>query len=246
MSDSTTESPTQASESIDTQESVDVAAEQSDEGYVESRPQSDNRIEELQAQISQMAEQIAAIPTQLQELSKPKPQQLTPEQQQQLWQQDPNAALSNVLDQKMGKLKNDLQIEHQRQYWDDKAKQEFPVNDPKFKAQLKKEWEELRNDGLDPNSPRAVYRAAKNAALVMGIKEKKSQVTNQGTVPSAEAPAAVSQTKVGSRSAIPDNDPRVQVYMMSSSKPRTKEQINDFKQKLMIKDGLVKKPGRQR
>lgn len=108
-----------------------------------------------------------------------------------------------------------------RKTWDDKAKTDFPVSDPKFQMELKKVWNELRDSGLDPNHPRALYMAAKATAKNIGFK-KSTKSTSKSDEFTSEAPTAsrsgASRSSSSKVAMVSEDDPRVSFYRMRGEK----------------------------
>lgn len=125
----------------------------------------------------------------------------------------------------------------QRQQWDTKAKEEFPLSDPKFLREFKKEWKEQTDAGLDPRHPKAVYNVAKITARSVGVKKVEDPAERRETTQTSEAPSSRAQQverRGGSRSTVSDDDPRVKFYGMKNDK--SKEQVAAFKAKLSERD----------
>ncbi len=123
----------------------------------------------------------------------------------------------------------------QRQQWDDKAKSEFPLADPKFLLEFKREWKEQVAGGLDPNHPRAVYNVAKITARTSGVVKRPAK--DPETAQTSEAPSGASRQnrqQTSRTSPISDNDPRLAFYLMKGGK--SKEKIEAVKAKLAERD----------
>lgn len=124
----------------------------------------------------------------------------------------------------------------QRSVWDGKAKEEFPLADPKFLREFKKQWNEQVNSGLDPNHPKAIYNVAKITAREVGVKKPAPKV-DPDTVHTVEPTTRDSRpaaSRNSAKSAISESDPRLRFYMMNGN--RSKEQIESMKKKLADKD----------
>jgi len=125
----------------------------------------------------------------------------------------------------------------QRQLWDGKAKEEFPITDPKFQLELKKVWNEFQDSGLDPSHPKALYQIAKTTAQRLGTKKAPARAT-ANTEHTSEAPSS-SQTQVTARSGrkpgmVPEDDPRVRFYTMKGVKDPKK--VEAMRARLFEKD----------
>jgi hypothetical protein len=131
------------------------------------------------------------------------------------------------------------QSQNERQVWDDKAKADFPLTDPKFQLEVKKEWREQVAAGLNPNHPRALYNVAKIVARSSGVMKKPAktdaETTHSSEAPSTQRPASAQN---GRRSGVSDDDPRLAFYKMKGD--RTKDQIEAMKRKLSEKDAASK------
>lgn len=124
----------------------------------------------------------------------------------------------------------------ERREWDQKAKSEFPLSDPKFLLEFKREWGEQTAAGLDPNHPRAVYNVAKIVARAVGTKKpapRDAETAHTSEAPT-NSPRERQQSSRTTRTSVRDDDPRLQFYMMKGN--RTKEQIESVRQKLSERD----------
>lgn len=120
---------------------------------------------------------------------------------------------------------------NQRQQWDDKAKSDFPLADPKFLREFQKQWNDAVNSGLDAQHPKAIYQVAKQTAAAMGTSVKQAPRRDADVRDTAETPnRGGAQAPRTATAKIPDDDPRVRFYMMRGN--RTKEQVAAFKTKL--------------
>ncbi len=122
----------------------------------------------------------------------------------------------------------------QRQIWDDKAKSEFPLSDPKFRVEFKKMWRDQVASGLDPNHPRAVHNVAQLTARHIGVvkKPEKDAMTTQTS--EAATAAAAPRSRQGSQAKIADNDPRLAFYQMKGK--QSPEKLEALKKKLAARD----------
>lgn len=121
----------------------------------------------------------------------------------------------------------------ERQQWDAKAKSEFPLDDPKFQMEVRREWREQVQNGLDPNHPRALFNVAQITARTWGGK-KPSKTQDAETTLNSETPLNPSprnpRSGGSSQSKISDDDPRVRFYAMKHGK--NPDKIKAFKEKL--------------
>lgn len=139
--------------------------------------------------------------------------------------------LSNVVQQNQDLV--------QRQTWDDKAKSEFPLSDPKFLREFKREWREQTASGLDPRHPKAVYNVAQITARSMGVKKPAqakpdAETAHTSEAPSSNPPPRAAANRGGRPSTVADDDPRLRFYKMKGD--RTKDQIEAMKQRLGARD----------
>lgn len=135
---------------------------------------SEERFSSLNSTVSELAELVRSQQAQLAQFTKvltPQPKQYTQEELAQ------NPAL--LVRHELNQFKQEARIETQKQYWDEKAKTEFPVNDPKFKKALEAEWADLNESGF--NNPKSLYKACENAALKLGVKNKTATQATQTT-----------------------------------------------------------------
>jgi hypothetical protein len=123
---------------------------------------------------------------------------------------------------------------NERQRWDQKAKEEFPLNDPQFLLKFKQEWKEQTESGLDPRHPRAVYNVAKLVARSTGA--KKAPAKDADTAHTAEASTSQPSRQSSHRAGrlVSEDDPRLRFYAMKGN--RSKEQMEGMRKKLSEKD----------
>lgn len=190
----------------------------------------DTRYEELQSQIADISGAIQSMQAQFGETLR----QLTPTQRQDLKQdlnqmlrENPAEAFRTMFEENNNRLRGDLTSQWQRERFDQEVQAKYPVNDPKFKAALNRNWKVMVNRGLDPNHPQALLQAAEYTALQLGEKPK-TVVSNEYTGESSNP-----QPPRRSKSAIADTDPRIVTYMMTNP---SKEKLESFKQKLAASD----------
>lgn len=132
----------------------------------------------------------------------------------------------------------------QRETWDNKAKADFPLGDPKFMREFKREWGSMTADGgLDPNHPKAVYTVARTVARGWKSQTKSANTTHETSEPPSRASSDV--TRPGSRknAKVDDSDPRVKFYAMRGNK--TKDQIEKFKTRISEQDAKAERRGRR-
>lgn len=146
--------------------------------------------------------------------------------------------VKKIVRDSVASVANANQTLSQRQQWDEKAKSEFPLSDPKFLLEFKKEWREQVEAGLNPNHPKAVYNVAKITARMTGA-VKKATKSDAETAHTSEAPTTTGQRPASARSGhqrstVSDDDPRLAFYAMKGN--RTKEQLEAMKRKLGEKD----------
>ena len=131
------------------------------------------------------------------------------------------------------------QAESQRQLWDGKAKEEFPLTDPTFEREFRRQWRDFHSAGMDTTHPRSLYQVAKATAQAIGSKSVSTKPANTGRagndMQDSEAPSGQSsRSSSRSKSAIDDSDPRVAFYRMKGNK--SEDQIKAFKERLSAQD----------
>ena len=131
-----------------------------------------------------------------------------------------------------------------RQKWDDKAKADFPLSDPKFLREFKKEWNDMTGGGgLDPNHPKAIYQVAKVVAKGWAKPQANRSTSSDSHTSEAPTNSPVASSGNTSKIKIDDNDKQLRFYLMKGD--RTKSQIENFKAKLAAKRELENKRGRR-
>lgn len=213
------------------QESAQVDNQMTEDVSAEAGHQEANEISQLKSTIAEMKELLAQQTgrfSQLEETLKPKPRQLSSEEKAALMQENPAAAVEAIIEEKFGGLTGKIESQLDKKYWDEKAKTEYPVNDPKFKTELQRVWQDLVSAGLDPAHPRAIYKAAELTARQLGGGVKKADVkTYQTAEGTREFAAPKAKPKVS------ENDPRVVAYKMFTNDPK---KILEFQKELEAKD----------
>jgi hypothetical protein len=125
---------------------------------------------------------------------------MSPEEFKALSERDPQAAmeyaLKNVVRAETQGIEKKLTTTSQAQYYDQKVEQDFPLikKDKEFQALVRAETKNLVNDGMNPDSPKLVYKAAEIAAL----KHKGAQDTKTGKEKkeiTSEAPSNIKKTE---------------------------------------------------
>ena len=228
---------------------VEASVEGSDEDTGEETPDSEGgdnsgpSREELLLQKLEAMEELVQSQNQrfehLAESLKPKAPQLTAEQKQLLWQTDPEKAVGSVIESKLNENTRRLQAENDKRYWDQKAESDFPTNDPKFMSELKKSYKGLIADGMSAEAPKAVYRAAQEAAMKLGLNSKAKVNGNRADdSDNSVSPGGVPAKKKSAM--VSDNDPRVKWYQMRVQDPK---KIAEFKKILAAKDRVAQRRG---
>ena len=184
------------------------------------------KFEALTSQMSQMADGLTYIQSQFGELSK----NLTPKQEKddlkEKLRQNPALAFKKMFEENNATLKNQLKGEFSKDSFDREVQEKYPVNDPKFKEALNKNWKKMVSGGLDPYHPKALMTVAEVTAIEMGkdkIKPANMEVTGESSSRPITKP----------RGSVTESDPRVVTYMMTDP---SKEKLERFKQKLAASD----------
>lgn len=144
--------------------------------------------------------------------------------------------INRIVEKNLTKVVANTAQVNQRQQWDDKAKSEFPLADPKFLREFKREWKEQVESGLDPQHPKAIYKVAKDTARNVGVKKDPAS-REEESAQTSEAPTGNGARRVErqtSRSSVGDDDPRLRFYQMKGNLP--KEKIEALKKKLGERD----------
>lgn len=221
------------------QESAPAVSEEGDAGddSARGRTKGDPRYENLEARFELLNDSLSELRQAILESRSPGRGQAEP--QVDIDDDEPLTAskVKKIVQSGLGNVMQQNQDLVQRQTWDDKAKSEFPLSDPKFLREFKKEWREQTSAGLDPRHPKAVYNVAQITARSMGVK-KPAAKPDAETAHTSEAPTGSPSTrqtaKSGSRSTVSDDDPRLAFYRMKGNK--SKDQIEAMKQKLGERD----------
>lgn len=127
----------------------------------------------------------------------------------------------------------------ERQTWDMKAGQEFPLKDPKFLREFQREWREQVESGLDPRHPKALYNVAKIVARSSGVVKREPQRRDpeaDPTLTSEPSSQGRRTERTGGAKAVSDDDPRVKLYKMGGP---SKERVENFKKKLGERDAAA-------
>ena len=131
----------------------------------------------------------------------------------------------------------------ERVEWDRKAATDFPLTDPKFQLEFKRQWRDLSNAGMDVRHPRALYQAAKLTAQIIETNRKatspgreRARKEDEDEAHDSEAPTSrqSAATRRASKSSIDDGDPRIAFYKMKGNK--SEAQVKAFKERLAQKD----------
>jgi len=185
------------------------------------------RFDTLASQLSQVADGLTYMQSQLGEFSKAIPKQEQKDDLNEMLRQNPALAFKKMFEENNATLKNQLKGEFSKESFDREVHEKYPVNDPKFKDALNKNWKKMVSGGLDPYHPKALMTVAEVTALEMG--KGKSVTANMDVT--GESTASKPITKP--RGSVSDNDNRVRVYMMTNP---SKEKLDRFKQKLAASD----------
>lgn len=130
----------------------------------------------------------------------------------------------------------------ERREWDRKAANEFPLQDPKFQLEFKRQWKEASNAGMDVNHPRSLYHVARQTAQLVSASSQSRPKQNNSNEEFHDSEAPNSgrggQSSRNSKS-VGDGDPRVTFYRMKGNK--TEAQVAKFKEKLVAQDEKKRK-----
>lgn len=232
MEETITEEQAGAATDVENQVDETVDAASSEQGHGAAAPDRVSQLESIIERLArQQAETLNALKASQAEKAKPKP--LTKEELQQKWAESPVDVLEQVVESKLEKSRTQLQVESQKAYWDDKARSEFPTEDAKFRSAMEQAWVGLVEDGYDTSNPKALYRACKDAALMLGVKSKAAQSSSQAKPTGAESSAQPRQNPMR-KSSISENDPRL-VFYKAQFRPDAKK-LQDFVKKLEADD----------
>ena len=124
---------------------------------------------------------------------------------------------------------------NQRAVWDQKAKDEFPLHDPKFLKEFKREWKEQIAGGLMQTHPRALYNVAKMTARLVGLNKRKTEAkVEEEPLDTGEPPAPRRTVKESSGKFVLSKDEKVrqQVSFYNMRGDRTPKQLAAFQQDL--------------
>lgn len=141
------------------------------------------------------------------------------------------AKVNRIVKKAIGTAVSQSQTLTLRQQWDAKAQQEFPLNDPKFQRELRKDWKELVDSGFDTSHPKSLYMAAKITASKF-LKESSKKESETSEAPTLKGGNQTPRTsKV---SLVSEDDPRVRFYMMKGKKDQ--KRVDEFRAKLAEQD----------
>ena len=135
-----------------------------------------------------------------------------------------------------------------RRGWDNKARTEFPIKNPKFEAEFNRQWSSFRDAGGDVKHPKAVYKVCTDTARVLGLNSKVADRRDPSKdIPTGETPAGSSSGSTVSRrvgaSKISDEDARVQFFKLKHADPK---KVEHFKKRLEAKDDADRERARKR
>lgn len=135
-------------------------------------------------------------------------QTITPEQLQQ-FQANP-ALLAGWLKAQTEQAKNEIRSESQKELWDKRAEEKFPLikTDKIFAQKVSQQIREFTQNGeYKKNDPMLVYRAAQIVSTEYAPKPQQSPKNYQT---SAEGRTSTVRESSGGKTKIDDNDPRMQ------------------------------------
>lgn len=157
-----------------------------------------SEIETLRRQNEELLNKFNSFFQQTQSKPAEEKKSLAPEEFKKLLDSNPQEAiqiaLSQNIEMKTREIETKLTSKQQTQYWDTKAEADFPLmgKDKSFMETVKNEIKELVDGGMNKDSPKLVYTAAKYAALKYKGSENAKKESN-GTM-SSEAPNTVKKT----------------------------------------------------
>lgn len=131
----------------------------------------------------------------------------------------------------------------ERSQWDQKAKNDFPINDPKFQREFAKGFEDFISSGGNRDHPRCVYHVAKQTAQRLGVKRNQTQTERGQTTDnqeqlSAEAPnrsASIGRgVNIQQKKGELDKTSNSQLALYNMRGTKSKEQVEVFTQKLLM------------
>lgn len=152
---------------------------------------------------------------------------------------------STLVSRAVSRAVSQRSLAEEKREWDNRVKSEFPVSDPEFQRELKREWREFAENGGDPTAPRSLYYVAKHVAK--GWKKPgatksatKSTQLDDDTQTTSEVPTsgASRQSRRG-KVSVSDNDPRLRFYQMKGN--ISAEKLERLKQKLAEQDARREK-----
>ncbi len=227
-------STTNASDGQASGQDTQQGAEGDDQGGGRKPVQKD-RLEDLEARVDMINDGIAEIRNAL----RPRPQ---PQEEVEINDDEPltGSKVKKIVERSINQAVAGTNAQNERAVWDQKAKDEFPLQDPKFRREFQKLFKEQVESGLDPKHPKAIYNVARLTSKELGTPapKREERETVRDERETSEAPSGGGSSRVqprnGARSNVRDDDPRVSFYTMKGGK--TKEQIEAFKQKLGQKD----------
>lgn len=225
MSEVQTDGGTSSQVPVLTDAENDVMAEQ---------PASDPRFDDINAKFDMLADGFNELKSYITKPSAPDPVEEEYDDDEPLT----GSKVNRIVKKAISTAVHQSTATNDRQVWDSKAKEEYPITDPQFQRELKRVWNEMRDSGLDAQHPKALYLVAKTTAQRLGT--KKAVKTTSTSAQTSEAPTttrspAPTATKQG---MVPPDDRRIELYAASGRK--TKEDIEAFRTKLFNRDARKK------
>lgn len=178
-----------------------------EESTVETNDTGINELENLKEEIFQLKNSQSQL---IAALKQPKEEKKLPDANQLAALGKDPAALAAWLQQQTEESKKEIRRESQKEIYDRKAYEDFPVlkTDKVFQAEVQKQMKEFVGTGeYRPEDPMLIYRAAQIVAGKVKSTETKKQST--GTQLTSEAPGVRSKTVTSSQTKVSDTDPRV-------------------------------------
>jgi len=212
------------------------AAEGEDFGG-EPTPNLDSRYEELDARVAGVNDSLVQIQQTLAQLASSQQRPQVQEVIEDFDDEEPlTAAKANrLVKTAVSQAVNQSSQASERTRWDDKAREKFPLSDPKFDKTFRQEWKHFQEAGGDVNHPKAIYNVCNTAARLLKADQtqRSNPARNSGEEMTGETPNPSARAVTGGASKankISDDDPRVRFYAMRPNV--TPEKINAYKEKL--------------
>lgn len=153
----------------------------------------EDRLSRLEEQVGGLGNQLSSQIAELKQgLTPARKTEFTEEQLNEMYKKNPVAVMRYLSENQAQKQNVSVQRAMAKQKYDDQAKANYPLQNPKFYNTVAKHFEELMADGMSQDSPKLLLNACKLAAAESGLVKKKKvakkPVRRNDTVERSDAP----------------------------------------------------------